>query len=61
LKPLNDETALTIPPDFLEKTEHALNKSVKTAVTELDVILMVFKKGVHGKPPMWSDTWSIIP
>jgi hypothetical protein len=26
-------------------------KTVKAAVAELDVILMVFEKGVHGQPP----------
>jgi hypothetical protein len=28
-------------------------KAVKAAVAELDVILMVFEKGVHGQPPVW--------
>jgi len=28
-------------------------KTVKAAVAELDVILMMLEKGVHGEPPVW--------
>jgi hypothetical protein len=26
---------------------------IETAIAELNAILVVFEKGVHGKPPVW--------
>jgi hypothetical protein len=56
----------------VEETDNALGllkwlnqsiqqKSVKAAITESDIILMVLAESVHEKPTAWSDTWKPTP
>src|SRR5207248_2994248 len=47
---------------LLEGLDEAIQQEpVEAPVAEFDAILVMLVKGVHGGPPVWSDTWSILP
>jgi hypothetical protein len=51
--PINPEKALC-SGSVQERLNAAIQeKAVEAAVAELDVILMMLEKGVHGQPPVW--------
>jgi hypothetical protein len=51
--PINPEKALG-SGSVQERLNAAIQKkAVEAAVAELDVILMMLEKGVHGQPPVW--------
>ena len=50
------------PFGLLEWLDQSVQQqSIEASIPELNAILVVLVKGVHGSSPVWSDTWSILP
>src|SRR5260370_42147478 len=47
---------------LLKRLDQSVQKQpLETIIGEPSAMLVMLEKGVHGKPPVWSDTWSIHP